>query len=110
MTLRENAALVPPPTLEDELADLIGNFDTGIRCQGRECSANVIDHASERRPIADALQELAHIRIEPVRFKHKEFRGYGIRHVYFCNSCGITYRNEVIEGPLGYVPRERRQT
>jgi hypothetical protein len=71
--------------------EVLGEFDTGIRCKGHGRTATVIDHATDNSQPAPALPPDV----------------FGVSHGYWCDQCGLPYRNEVIEGKLGYVPRER---
>ena len=87
----------------------VGVFDTGLLCNcGKE---NIKDHAEEKwpakrlwgaplsGPIAEALRKHDSAEVQEVRATHG----------YWCDECGATYRNEVVEGKREYVPREKRE-
>lgn len=74
--------------LDSFLKRHVGSFDTELRCLCGK--ANIVDHAT-----AGAVPEKQHHDPdEPMP---------EIRHDYYCDHCGLTYKSDVIEGRRGYV-------
>ncbi len=76
----------------------LGNFSTELRCCcGRGC---ITDHATEAGLPAEG-------RLGPGPGPYWELRNFKPVHSYWCDSCGLVYKPEVIETVRGYVPLER---
>ncbi len=76
----------------------LGNFSTKLWC----CcgKAHITDHATEAVPNAPRP-------LGPQPGPYWELRNFKPVHHYWCDSCGLVYKPEVIETVRGYVPRER---
>ena len=106
-------ALIREPDMFSEELDkkrkkFIGNFDTRVRCRGSNCMENIIDHATEQNLYANLPR--SEQRYGPGPSSHERLLNFRVCHGYWCDCCGLTYHNEVIEGALiGYIPHERRK-
>lgn len=84
--------------------EAVGNFDTGLPCVCGK--AQVIDHATERDP--DYRPRYTDVRFGPQPPDDEKIRLFRVFHKYWCDECGLEYKNSVIEGKRGYTPREKR--
>jgi hypothetical protein len=79
----------------------VGPHDTGLPCV---CgAANIIDHAEDYRPRTDPSQ----MRFGPdQRTPRQKYEQLAFTHAYWCETCGLAYKNSVIEAVRGYIPPE----
>ena len=80
-----------------------GTFDTSLPCNCGE--ANIKDHAREAIWAELRPWEAPKYGPRPQRDKN----GLTVIHTYFCDDCGATYAESVVEGTREYVPREKAQ-
>lgn len=84
-----------------------GKFDTKLRCNCRK--AHIADHATASNPDARPYSgSRSYGRSEDFRRPADHIRDFKVFHTYSCESCGASYKTDVIEGVRKYVPRERR--
>ncbi len=89
--------------LEYRRAHWIGTFDTELPCA---CGQTIMDHAVTKDPNHRvSANEIRFGPQPPLREQLERFKPY---HCYWCDDCGLTYKETVIEGVRGYVPREKR--
>ncbi len=90
-------------TLSEVRKKYLGDFDTGLLCV---CGvAKIIDHASSSDP--NALPRGVHdIVFGPSPSWRDMLDAFKVYHAYYCESCGLTYRGDVVERTRGYRPRE----
>jgi len=84
-------------------ANWFGTFDTGLTCM---CHKPIVDYAMEKNP--HHVVSPRDIRFGPPPPIEERIAALHPYHRYWCESCGLTYENTVIEGARGYIPREKR--
>ena len=93
--------------LEEARKKFLGRHDTGKPCV---CSSayTISDHASEADRSPRRIQD---VRMGPdLESQEQKYHLFmrSIRHKYRCDTCGLKYDGDVMEGVRGYVPLEKR--
>ena len=86
-------------------AKYFADFPTGLTCV---CGAEIIDHARGEKDGSSVRS--AHEQIMgPGPTLREQIDSLSVYHSYWCGTCGLLYRDTVIETIRGYIPLEKRQ-
>ncbi len=85
--------------LKEKRERYVGTFDTNLRCACKD--ANVMDHATEHHPDLFKPEYRRGLTSEDI------LELFCVYHSYWCDTCGVIYKQSVIEGARGYIPREK---
>lgn len=82
-----------------------GSFATDLPCA---CGDKITDHATQSDPNAPprGVHDLV---LGPTPSWREQLDSMKVYHGYWCESCGLSYRSDVIEDVRGYRPLEARE-
>ena len=100
--------LRPPDAYSRKLAELreklLGIIDTQLPCVCGK--GNVMDHASDTNPNPPP-RSIQDSRFGPGPDHRERLEAFHVYHEYYCNKCGLSYRNDIVEKERAYLPLEK---